>query len=173
MIEYIFGNIKCKLDFDNFLSITIDTKKYKSDFNSFSDLYEFIDKNKNDITHLLFDNNEYFFKNGLLHNLYGAAHIRFNDKNSYLGQTKSLFFYINGKLVHDKLDDRGCKNLETFMYENIFFYTKLTNIIQEKSNHKYINRPKEGIDYIKDYINLNELIKKDQRNKKLKKISTL
>jgi hypothetical protein len=172
MIEYKFGNIKCKLDFDNFLSVTTDIKKYKSDFNSFSELYEFIDKNKNEITHLFFDNNEYILEKGLLHNLYGPAHIRFNDKNSYLGQTKSLLFYINGKLVHDKLDDRGCKSLEIFINDDIFFYSELANIKQERLNNKYY-RPKENIDYIKNYINLNELIKKDIRSKKLKKISTL
>jgi hypothetical protein len=173
MIEYKFGDIKCKLDFDDFLSITTNVKKYKSDFNSFSDLYEFIDKNKNEITHLFFDNNEYFLEKGILHNLYGPSHIRFNDKNSYLGQTKSLFFYINGKLVHDNLDDRGCKKLESFQTEEIFFYKELTDKEQRRHSTNKYYRAKEGVDYIKTIINLDNLIKKDQRNKKLKKISTL
>ena len=117
MITYYFGDKDCKLDFNNFLSITTDIKKYKSNFNSFSELYEFIETHKKEIIHILFDGYEYFIENGVLHNLYGPAYIRYNDPTTDrfpLG-TKSNWFYINGRLVCDKTDTRGCKKLNDFL----------------------------------------------------------
>lgn len=179
MIEYNFGKL-CKLDFNKFLSITTyeDIKIYKSDFKYFSELYEFIDKNKNKLSNILFDGDEYIIEKGVLHNLYGAAHIRYNDENSnlYMSGTKSLYFYIDGKLVHDNIDviDRGCKTLVEFNNKEIFFYDELSNKKSEVNPQTgKMYRRREGVDYIKHIINLKDRIKKDLRKKKLLKINEL
>jgi len=173
MIEYSLGEKKCKIDFDDFLCLLFkDEKLYKSDFNTFSELYEFIDKNKKSISYMLFNNNEYFMRCGVLHNLYGPAHIRITDKDAtfYEKGSKVQFFYIDGKLVHDKMDTRGCKRYEDFKDKEIFFYDELTNKkLGRDANGKFYRR-KEGIDYIKTLIDLDERIKFDQRNKKIKKL---
>ena len=50
MILYKIGDIDCKINWDDFLSLTFKSEtKYKSDFESFSHLYEFIDKKYNKI----------------------------------------------------------------------------------------------------------------------------
>jgi hypothetical protein len=173
MIEYKLGEKKIKIDFDAFLCLKFKDKKfYKSDFNAFSELYEFIDKNKMKISYMLFNNNEYFLENGVLHNLYGPAHIRINDKEDsfYVKGTKTQFFYIDGKLVYDKMDNRGCKKLEDFKDKEIFFYDELSNKKSGKDENGNFYRRKENIDYIKTIINLSERIKIDQRNKKIKKL---
>ena len=176
MIIYNIGEIPCKIDFNDFLSLTTDVKKYKSEFYSFADLYEFIDKNITKITNILFDNYEYTLENGKLHNLYGPAITKFTSSDSdYVPKgTKSYWFYIDGKLVCDQLNDRGCKKIENFKNNEIFHYEEITN---KKSEVDQITgifyRRKEGIDYIKHYINLEYRIKKDQRKKKLNQISNL
>jgi hypothetical protein len=166
---YNFGEKPCKIEFDDFLSITTDIRMYKSDFKDFSELYEYIEKNLNKITHILFNNYEYFLEKGLLHNLYGPAIIRHNNENAYFKGT-SNYFYINGKLVHDdiKTTERGCKKLDNFQNMQIFFYKEITgkkNEIDVLTGKRY--RRIEGIDYEIQYINLNEKIKLDQRKKKL------
>jgi len=173
MIEYFLGEKKCKIDFDDFLSLKFKGKiLYKSDFNTFSELYEFIDKNKMEISYMLFNNNEYFLERGVLHNLYGPAHIQLNDKkDSFVGLGyKYFYFYIDGRLVHDKLDTRGCKTNKEFNNEEIFFYNELTNKKAGRDSSGNFYRRKEGIDYIKTSIDLLERIKFDERGKKIKKL---
>lgn len=168
MIEYSFGERKCIIDFNKFLSLKYKNEVcYKSLFNEFSELYEFIELNKKEISHILFDGYEYFLENGVLHNLYGPAYIKINDKENPFTPigAKILWFYIDGKLVFDSPDKRGCKKLQDFENNDIFHYVELTN----KKPGKYYKR-KEGIDYIKTSINLEERRKNDIRSKKLKKL---
>lgn len=167
---YNFGEKPCKIEFNDFLSITTDIKMYKSEFKSFSDLYEFIEKNLNKITHIFFNNYEYFLEKGVLHNLYGPAIIRHNnDDNTYFKGT-SNFFYIDGKLVHDDLKtvDRGCKKLDNFKNTQIFHYKDISG---RKSGRDVITgrwyKREEGVDYEIQYIDLDQRIKLDQRKKKL------
>lgn len=170
MIYYNLGSKKCKINFEDFLCLTFKGEKlYKSSFESFPKFYEFIDKNLKDISHMLFDNYEYFLENRVLHNLYGAAYIRISEKSEFSGGAQILHFYINGKLVHDKLDGRGCKSLDNFQNENIFFYKELTGKSGYDINGKRYHR-KEGVDYIKTPINLEHRIKIDQRKRKLEKL---
>jgi len=172
MTIYPIGDFECKIDFDNFLCLVIKgDKKYKSDFSDLSVLYEYIDRNITDITYLLFNNNEYFLKNGVLHNLYGAGHVRINDKEDafYPIGHKSLRFYIDGKLVYMK-PGVHCKKLENFQKQEIFFYEELTNKKPGKDKNGKFYRRKEGIDYITTIINLDERIKFDQRNNKIKEL---
>jgi len=142
MIEYSFGERKCKLDWSIFICLIADKKLYKSDFKDFSNLYEYI---------------------------------RYNDEKTdfykLLG-TKSTFFYIDGKLVCNKLDDRGCRNLEDFNNNEIFHYHELSNIKHNKNINtgKWYKR-QEGVDYIRTVINIKQKILLDQRKKKLKQIS--
>lgn len=176
MIEYPLCEKKCKIGFEDFLSLTHNgTKFYKTYFKDFPELYEFIDKNKNHISHMLFDNNEYFMEMGVLHNLYGAAHIRISTVETLFAPvgTTMLYFYIDGKLVHDKLDSRGCKKISDFTNNEIFFYKELTNKRSTSAlTGKYYKRM-ENIDYIKTVIDLSERIKVDQRSKKIKKLMTI
>jgi len=66
LINYKFGEIEEKIEWDDFLSLTYKDKlTYKSDYKTFSDLYEFICKNIKDITKLLFDGYEYILQDGL------------------------------------------------------------------------------------------------------------
>jgi len=175
MIKYNLG-IECSISFDNFLKFTLKNNdvKYKSDFNSFSELFEFIDKNINDITHLLFDGYEYFLENGKLHNLYGPAFIKYNeDKNAFGNVVDNYYFYIDGKLCYNLNDDRGCKYMRDFTEGDIYHYKSLTNkkksYIDEMTGK--IVKPKKGVDYIYQYINLESRIKIDQRKKKLIQLS--
>jgi len=173
MIEYSLGEKKCRIDFNGFLSLIYrGNKMYKSEFKNFPMFYEFIDKNKKHITHMLFDNNEYLLQGGVLHNLYGPAHIRISDKDdSFYGKgNKAEYFFINGKLVHDKVDNRGCKKIEDFENKEIFFYDELTNKKPGRDSNGNFYRRKEGIDYIKTMIDLSERIKFDQRNKKIERL---
>ena len=78
MILYNIGKIECKLEWDKFLSLVCNGKLYKTDFEEFSELYEYIDKNIKNITKITFDNYEYTLKNGVLHNLYKEAHFSYN-----------------------------------------------------------------------------------------------
>ena len=175
MIEYYLGEKKCKIDFDGFLSLTHKGNKlYKSNFKNFPNFYEFIDKNKKHISHMLFNNNEYFMEGGVLHNLYGAAHIKINDSETAFTPigTTILYFYIDGRLVYDKLSTRGCKKIGDFLDKEIFFYEELTNQKPGKDSNGKFYRRKEGIDYIKTIIDLSERVKFDQRNKKIKKLVT-
>ena len=175
MIEYSFGENKCKLDWNNFLCVTEnDVKAYKSDFKDFAEFYEYIDTLKNNISHILFDGYEYFLENGVLHNLYGPAIIKIASVDGKFTPkgTKSYSFYIKGKLVHDQLDDRGCRKMEDFEKNEIFFWKRLTDKISGKDTNTGIyHRTKAGIDYIKTPINLQNLRLLDQRKKKLKQIS--
>jgi len=167
MIEYNLGERSCKLDFNTFINLTFnnDTKMYKNDFKDLANLYEVIDKNKNSITNILLDGHEYFLEKGFLHNLYGPAYIIYNNESIFVASgSKSLFFYIDGKLVSNtNNNDRGCRDLDDFKNDVIFFFEKLTI--------PHTGRRQEGIDYIKHYINLEQRIKLDQRKKKLKIIS--
>jgi hypothetical protein len=171
MIKYKFGNIECKIAFEDFLSLTINNvKKYKSDFTGLNQLYELIEKNLNQVSHILFDGYEYVLEKGLLHNLYGPAIIRHSSPSAFAIGT-SMWFYIDGKLVCDDVFnlDRGCKSLEHFQKKEIFFYEVINHnskdIIMRKRNFK-----KEGIDYKKYSINLAKRIEKYQRKKKLQQI---
>ena len=133
MKKYKFGDIECKISFEEFLSITInDVKKYKSDFRSFNQLYELIDKNLNQISHILFDGYEYILERGLLHNLYGPAYIKHADDKSAYSRGTIVYFYIDGKLIHNTLGDR-CKRLEDFQNKEIFYLeiTKDTKYIKQ------------------------------------------
>jgi len=174
MIDYSLGEKKCKINFDDFLSLKFKGKiLYKSSFKDFSELYEFIEKNKNNISHMLFDNYEYFLERGVLHNLYGPSHIKINDNEHAfvpIGH-KSLYFYIDGKLVCDKMDTRGCKKLDIFQNNEIFFYDELTNKKSGKDLNGNFYRRKENIDYIKTPIDILERIKFDERGKKIKKLT--
>lgn len=174
MIEYSFGENKCKLDWDDFLCTTEnDVKAYKSDFKDFAEFYEYIDVLKEKISHILFDGYEYFLENGVLHNLYGPAIIKITSVDGKFTPkgTKSYYFYIDGKLVCNKLDDRGCKNMEDFEKDEIFFYKRLTDKISGRDPHTGIMyRRQEGVDYIKTNINLKQRRLLDQRKKKLKQL---
>jgi len=172
MIHYKFGEIICKISFKDFLKINYDNiTKYKSDFKEFSELYELIEKNKDKINKILFDGYEYILQKGKLHNLYGPAIIKHNDKDDFYKGTLE-YFYIDGKKVHNKLDLRGCTKIEEFQSKDIFHYQEITG---KKTGRDEITgvmyRRQEGIDYIKTSINLKERIKKDQRKKKLQQIS--
>ena len=177
MIEYSFGERKCKLDWNDFICLTENTdKKYKSQFPNFATLYEYIDTMKKDISHILFDGYEYFVENGVLHNLYGPAIIRYLEKGDYVAAgTKSYSFYINGKLVYNDPVDikRGCRKIDDFEKGKIFFYEDLTfkeyDYIDPNTGRRY--RRQEGIDYIKTPIDLENRRFLDQRKKKLKQIS--
>ena len=131
MIMYKFLDIECKIDFNNFLSIdSITGRLYKKDFNSFSDLYEHIDLNLNDITHILFDDYEYYLNHGKLHNLYGPAYIKYSTTSECYTNSFAVYkFYIDGKLVYDSINDinKGCNKIEWFKTKEIFFYKKLNN----------------------------------------------
>lgn len=174
MIEYSFGENKCKLDWNDFLCATENNiKVYKSDFKDFAEFYEYIDVLKEKISHLLFDGYEYTLENGVLHNLYGPAIIRYLEKGHYVAAgPKSYYFYIDGKLVCNKLDDRGCRNIDDFEKEEVFFWKRLTNKISgidTKTGIMY--RLKEGIDYTKTPINIEKRRLLDQRKKKLKQLN--
>ena len=170
MIVYNF-NRDCKISFENFLCLTIcDKKMYKSEFKDFASLYEFIDTKINKISHILFDGYEYFLKKGVLHNLYGAAYIRHCDDPKEIFQGTSRWFYIDGKLVSDQNEGiRGCKRLEVFEKEEIFFFEEISNKQTERDILTgKVYRRKEGIDYIKHPIDLKSRRTIDQRKKKLK-----
>lgn len=173
MIIYNFCEKGCKISFTDFLAITTKTTKlYKSDFSEFYKLYEFIEQNLNEITHILFDGYEYFIENGKLHNLYGPALVKHSEDKTAYYQGANRYFYIDGKLVYDNLNiDRGCKKIEDFQTKEIFHYEKLINENQYDPITGKPFRIREGVDYKKHYINLNSRIKKDQRNKKLKMIN--
>jgi len=176
MIKYKFGDISCELDFNKFLKIIIKNKiKYKSDFKYFSELYELIEKDINDISHIIFDNYEYILENGVLHNLYGPALIKYNNEHDFYNGI-SNWFYIDGKLIYDDVRyvKRGCRNINSFKDNEIFFFEELSN---KKSGRdpitKKFYRRTEGIDYIKTIINLDDRIMVDQRKIKLKKLKKL
>lgn len=172
---YNFGERPCKIEFDDFLCITTDIKRYKSDFNDFSSLYEFIEKNIKKITHILFNNYEYYLEKGVLHNLYGPALTRHNNDKITYGQGTSNYYFIDGKIIYNTKDgDRGCKSLLDFQHKEIFQYKELTTP-QSRLNAQTgkIRRPQEGIDYIRTFINLEQRIKLDQRKKKLKFLNDL
>jgi hypothetical protein len=176
MIKYNFG-IECDLSWNKFLCVDVNSERmYRQDFVDFNELFYFIEKNKNHITRLLFDGGEYILENGLLHNLYGPARVRYiekEDDHSYIIKGTTEWFYINGKLVSDQQDFvRGCKNKKDFENNEIFFYEEVTNKQsgRDKSTGIYYRR-KESVDYIKHYINLEKLRKQDIRKKKLIKIS--
>lgn len=175
MIYYKFGDKNCKIDFLDFLCLIFDNKKiYKSEFENFSDLYEFIDKNKCHISYLLFDNYEYYLERGVLHNLYGSAYSRIVDNDNEYNPKgyKNEYFYIDGKLVCDKLDfKRGCKKECDFKNNEIFHIQRITDNEPGRDKNGKFYRLKEGVDYIKTTINLKERIKIDQRKKKLLKLN--
>lgn len=167
MIQYSLGEKKCLLDWNKFICLTYNNiKMYKSEFKDLANLYEVIDKNIKSVSNLLLDGHEYIIEKGILHNLYGPAYIKYNDSTAFSpAGSISLYFYIDGKLVcNTNENNRGCKTLEEFQNDDIFFFEKLNteNIVQ------FVRRPKEGIDYIKHRINLERRILMDQRKKKLK-----
>ena len=172
MIMYKFLDVECKIDFESFLSIDAVTGRlYKKDFESFYTLYEYIEFNLKDITHILFDNYEYFLNHGKLHNLYGPAYKNYNITSEiFINPININKFYIDGKLVCDDIGNprKGCSRLEFFKSREIFFYKELTN---KKSGKDDITgkwyRRKEGIDYETTIINLSERIKIDERRLKL------
>ena len=95
-------------------------------------------------------------------------------RSPYSFGSTTTWFYINGKLVCDRLDTKGCRKLEDFQNNEIFFYEELSNKKAEVNTQTgKMYRRREGIDYIKHIINLKERIKKDQRKKKLLKINEL
>ena len=177
MIKYNFG-IECEISWTKFLCFESEKGKlYKKNFKNFSEFFYFLDNNKKDITKLLFDGYEYILENGLLHNLYGPAKIRYTeeDDHAYLYPGTKKWFFINGKLVTDKQENvRGCKNEKDFENNEIFFYEEITG----KKTHRdtitgkmYIR--KEDVDYRKHLINLGKLKEKDIRKKKLKQINNI
>lgn len=172
MIKYNFG-IECEISWNKFLSMeTIHDKLYKRDFKDFSEFYYFLDTNKKEINKIIFDGYEYILENGVLHNLYGPAKIRHTEKEEgqpFFGTTK--WFFINGRLVTDKLENiRGCKNEKDFENGEIFFYEELTNKTSGRQDDGTMYRRKEGVDYIKHYIDLKKLRQKEVRKKKLEQI---
>ena len=178
MIKYKFGEIECKISYDDFLCLVHnDIKKYKSDFKDMPELYEFIDKNIKDITRMIFDNYEYYLQNGKLHNIYDAALIKYNVESPYLDKTieKTSRFYIDGRLVLDSISKpKGCSKLEDFKNAEIFFYEELTYKLSDRDPLTgLMYRRREGVDYIKTIIHLDDRIKMDQRYKKLKLLSKL
>ncbi len=174
MIRYNFG-IECDISWNKFLYLETDQsiKTYKKDFKEFSELFYFIDTNKKHISKLLFDGYEYTLENGLLHNLYGPAKIKHTEKEDnkiYYGT--SVWFFINGKIVTDKLEyKRGCKKTSTFENGNIFFYEEITNKKSGIQTNGSFYRRKEGIDYQRHFIDLKKLREKDIRKKKLEQIN--
>jgi len=173
MTIYKFGDVECKISFNDFLVLILnnDSKFFKSDFKDFSELYEFIEKNKMKIYHIIFDGYEYLLENGLLHNLYDAATIKHcEDKSSYFQGTIKRF-YIDGKKVYDALDDRGCKNISDFKNNDIFHFVDITGKKSGRDNNGNFYRRKENVDYKIYPINLKSRIDKDQRKKKLKQIN--
>lgn len=174
MIKYDLGR-ECKISFNEFLKLTLenDDVKYKSDFEYFSELFEFIDKNIKQISHILFDGYEYILENGKLHNLYGPAYIKYNEGKDVYNNIICCF-YIDGKLVSDNFNtDRGCTTIKGFKEDKIFHYIKLTNkknnYIDEHTGERY--RTKIGVDFDMKYIDLENRIKIDQRKKKLIQLS--
>jgi hypothetical protein len=169
MIIYNLGETDCKISFRDFLKITTkDMIKYKSDFKEFSELYELIEKNKKNITHILFDGYEYYIEKGLLHNLYGPALIKHNDDPKEFFKGTSIWFYIDGKKVYDNLCGKGCRKLEDFQNNEIFHFQEISNKISGRDpDTGKLYRRKEGIDYKTYPIDLKERIKIDQRKKKL------
>jgi hypothetical protein len=173
MIVYKIGEADCKISFKDFLSITYkDGKKYKSDFKEFSELYEFIEKNKKKISNIFFDGYEYVLEKGVLHNLYGPALIKHNDDPSEFFKGTSRWFYIDGKKVYDSMDNRGCRKLEDFQKKEIFHYEEITGKVsgRDEETGRWYKR-QEGIDYKKYPIDLRERINIDQRKKKLQKLN--
>jgi len=173
MIMYNFGNIECKIDFNNFLSIDdINGRLYKKDFKTFYDFYEYLEFNLYDITHILFDGYEYYLQNGKLHNLYGPAHIRYNVQVDHLINNINIHrFFIKGKLVFDDIT-KCCSKIENFNSKELFFYEDITKKVSgyDRITGKCIRR-KEGVDYTKTIINLEHLRKLDNRRKKLIEIN--
>jgi len=163
MINYKIGDIDCKIKWEDFLSLIInDEIKYKSDFESFPQFYEFLDKNIKTITKLLLDGYEYILENGVLHNLYGPSTLKYNDGSSYLPESISKRFYIKGRQVFNYISDiRGCIKMDDFENCEIFYLTILTDV---KS------RRKEGVDYTREIIDLKKLRELDKRKKKLGRI---
>lgn len=175
MIKYNFG-IDCDLSWEKFLCLEVNSvKMYKQDFTDFSELFYFIEHNKKHITNLLFDGYEYVVENGLLHNLYGPAKIRYEDPNDHkIFHGTSKWFFIYGELVmcKDKVG-RGCSNKKEFEGD-IYFYNEITNKKSGRDIETGIYyRRKEGVDYIKNHIDLKKLREKDIRKKKLEKLNNV
>ena len=167
MIHYDFG-MNCVIDWNEFLQLKTFSGEimYKSNFTDFPQLYEYIDKNKKDISNLLFDGHKYILENGMLHNLFGPVKMKYNDNTTYLSVSRRYF--INGKPVW--CNNGPCK-VTDFEKGDLYFHEEITN---RKSTRDVTTgiwyRRKEGIDYKKYYINLEELKFQDKRNKKLKRI---
>jgi len=167
MIKYNLGN-DVKIAWKDFLSLDFyDVRMYKSEFKSFSDFFEYLDKNIKDITNLLFDGYEYKLENGVLHNLYGPALIKYIDDDNAFRKGTIDRFYINGKIVlsHQK----EIRKLNDFENEEIYHYEEL-DVERKMLSLGRLERMKEGIHYINHYIDLKELRKRDKRNKKLNRI---
>lgn len=171
MIKYKIDQVECRISFQDFLSLnTKDKKLYKKDFETFYNLYEFLEFNLKEITHILFDNYEYILQNSKLHNLYGPASIKHvEDKNAFM-QGTFYKFYIDGKLVYTEIGKK-CNNMDEFQNKKIFHYEEITN---KKSSRDEVTgkwyRRKEGIDYKIYPINIKKRIELDQRRKKLEYI---
>ena len=120
---------------------------------------------------MYFNNYEYILENGLLHNLYGHATLKHNDGTGAFPMGSSRKFYIQGRLVSDTNESiRGCKSWESFEKGELFFYTEITNKRSGRDENNVMYRRKEGIDYKKEYIDLQKLRELDKRRKKLNRI---
>jgi hypothetical protein len=148
-----FG-INVEIDWNKFLKIETDKILYKSDFKSFSDLYEYIIKNLKDIKNILFDGQQLFLRNGLLHNLYEPALIKYFAEPLYGGNKISNNFFINGQEVYVK--GNLCKKLTDFENGQIYFVLNVNLNLKTR--------------YEKHHINLIELRKIEIRENKLKRI---
>jgi hypothetical protein len=105
-----------------------------------------------------------------LHNLYGPAYIKYSTTSECYTNSFAVYkFYIDGKLVYDSINDinKGCNKIEWFKTKEIFFYKKLNNYSDIDIIPSNYHRKKEGIDYEKTIINLNDRIKNDKRRLKL------
>lgn len=170
MIMYKFGEVECKIQWEEFLSVKTTEIQYKSDFKNFNTFYEFLDKNIKIIKELLFNGYKYILENGILHNLYEPSLIRISGPKTFAPNSTSRLYYIDGGLVCWKMSER-CRNRDQFEKKEIFHFEELTN----KQSGRDVDtgvwyRRKEGIDYIKHYINLEYRRKQDQRSKKLNRI---
>lgn len=163
MIHYNLGyNLEDEchvISWDKFLCLICNEEKYyKSQFNTFSDLYEFIDTNIKNITKIVLDGCEYILENGKLHNLYDYAKIVHRTDGPYPGTFRT--FYIFGKIIYgeNSLKSR-IKSLRDFNSLDLF------TLEYDPIHHMKYNRQTP--------INLVELRQKDIRSKKLKRIMSL
>jgi len=162
-----FGNVD--MNWKKFLSLIHNGEtKYKSFFKSVSHFYEYFDRNKEEITEILFDDAKYYLEDGVLHNLYGSAREVHHDEQSFV-KGWSYKFYIGGRCVCDK-SGQAIKTTQNFTTGKIFFYDELTERKSGSQEDGTYYRRKEGVDFERTPINLEQLRKQDKRKRKLKRI---